>query len=160
MKKHLLMRAIGEISDSHVVEFAEVKPQKRRAIIWVKIISAAACLGLFIMMISIIENYVKTPSSPVSTIPRVKINDMVYTYDPIPYSNITQLSKEYVVIGKVERNITASVQFQDMKNGDSAGCKVGEEIFQSPDLPNEIYVYSKLFGNGEDYWYVRFVYKE
>lgn len=159
MKKKLLMNAIGGISDSHIVEFADVKPQKKNATLWVKIASVAMCLALLIIAIPAINNFVKTPGDSVSAIPFVKINDMIYTIDSDhPNTTLTELPNEYVIIGKVERN-PSSDKSQEIINGDAAGCKVGDKIFQAPDSPNEIYVYTTLFSGSGEYRYIRFVYK-
>lgn len=158
MNKKLLMDAIGGISDSHIAEFSDVKPLKKSAALWVKIVSAAACLALIMIAIPLIHNLVNTPGSSVSAIPYVKINDKLYIIDP-DYSGTAAaaLPDEYVLIGKVERN--PGGKSQDIINGDAAGCKVGEKIYQSPNSPDEIYVYTTLFlGNGE-YRYIRFVCK-
>ena len=160
MKGKLLMNAIGGISDSHIVEFANVKPRKKNATLLVKIVSVAACLAVAIIAISMIGDPTDAPGGPVSAIPYVKINDMVYIIDPNHTNTTTnRLSDDYVVIGKVERN-PFSDKSQEIVNGDAAGCKVGDEIFQSPDLPNEVYVYTTLFSGSGEYRYVRFVHKD
>lgn len=160
MKRKLLMNAIGGISDSHIGEFAEVKPQKKGAVVWMLFVSVAACLALLLISISVINNYVNTPEGSVSAIPYVKINDMVYIIDSnYPNTTTNELSDEYIVIGKVERN-PSSNKSQEKDNSDAIGCKVGDEIFQSPDLPNEIYVYTTLFSSSGEYRYVRFICKE
>ena len=154
------MNAIGGISDSHIGEFAEVKPQKKGAVVWMLFVSVAACLALLLISISVINNDVNTPEGSVSAIPYVKINDMVYIIDSnYPNTTTNELSDEYIVIGKVERN-PSSNKSQEKDNGDAIGCKVGDEIFQSPDLPNEIYVYTTLFSSSGEYRYVRFICKE
>ncbi len=160
MKRKLLMSAIGGISDSHIVEFADVKPQKKSAALWVKIVSVAACLALVIIAIPVINNIVNTPGGSVSAIPFVKINDMIYIIDSnYPSTTTTELPNEYVIIGKVERN-PSSDKSQEIINGDGAGCKVGDKIFQAPDSPNEVYVYTTLFSGSGEYRYIRFVYKD
>lgn len=160
MKGKLLMNAIGGISDPHIVEFANVKPRKKNATLWVKIVSVAACLALAIIAISMIGDPADAPGGPASAIPYVKINDMVYIIDPNHTNTTTnKLSDDYVVIGKVERN-PSSDKSQEIVNGDATGCKVGDEIFQSPDLPNEVYVYTTLFSGSGEYRYVRFVHKD
>lgn len=156
MKRKWMMSAIGWISNSHIVEFTDVNPQKKSTALWVKIISAATCLALIIIAIPAINNYINTLGGSILAIPYVKINDVIYIIDSNhPSSTTTKLPEKYVVIGKIERN-PSSDKFQKIINGDAAGCKVGEEIFQSPDSPNEIYVYTKLFSGSDEYRYVRF----
>ncbi len=158
MNAEKLMRGIEGISDRHIVEFSEVKPVTPQKNVWLKILSAVACL-LLMIAIPLIYNYVNTPEGSAFTIPYVKINDKVYTIDSnYPNSTTTELLDEYVVIGRVERN-PSTENPQEIINGDAAGCKVGEEIFQSPNSPNEIFVYTKLFSGNGEYRYVRFVYK-
>lgn len=158
MNKKMLMNAIGGISDSHIVEFSNVKPSKKSATLWVKIISVAACLALIMIAIPLINNLINTPGSSVSAIPYVKINDKLYIIDS-DYSGTaaTALPDEYVLIGEIERN--PGGKSQDIINGDAAGCKVGEKVFQSPNSPDEIYVYTALFSGNGEYRYVRFVHK-
>lgn len=159
MKAEKLMSAIGGISDRHIVEFSEIKPVTSQKNMWLKIASVAICL-LLLIVVPIIYNYVNTPQESAFAVPYVKINDKVYVIDANhPDSSMTELSDAYVVIGKVERNPTSN-QSQEIINGDAAGCKVGEEIFQSLDLPNEIYVYTKLFSANGEYRYIRFVCKD
>lgn len=46
-----LMDAIGKISDSHIEEFAHVNPHKKNKAVWIRIISAAACVTLLALAI-------------------------------------------------------------------------------------------------------------
>lgn len=81
-------------------------------------------------------------------IPFVRMNDAVY------YLSYTCnfLSENYVVIGEITAEVTSVAEAQ---NGASAGCKIGEKIFQSPQNTDELFVYTRLF-SGDGYRYVRF----
>ena len=154
MKKKLLMNAIGGINDSHIVEFADVKPQKKSAALWVKIVSAAACLALVMIAIPVLNSLINKPNGNVSALPCITIKDTFYIIDPeYPDSLTAELPAGYVVIGTVESNDSSHKEI----NGYSQGCKIGEQIYQNPNLPDEVYVYTTLFSGSNEYRYIRFV---
>lgn len=172
MKSELLMEAIAKISDAHVAEFADVKPRKKHAAIWVSAISAAACLALIfavppvrqIILAPYYNNMVNSSNEfnnaplPPDIASVVRINDTLYenlyrTYDSVP-PVINDLPDGYLLIGKVLSNNSADFY----SNGYSSLCQPGDEIYQNPDFPNEIYVhtYSLYY---EDYVYLPFIAK-
>ena len=64
MNGEKMMRAIGGISDRHIVEFAEVKPYAANRKAWIKYVTAAACICLIcIAVFAVIQNR-QVPAPP------------------------------------------------------------------------------------------------
>lgn len=148
-----IMSAINGLSDAHIIEFAYVKPKKQSMPLSAKIIFAAACLVLALTAIPIIHilgerispnSYSTTPEA----FPKVVVNGMFYWYSDVA---IDYLPDGYELIGEVTSDSVGDWG----KNGYSQGCKVGDKIYQNPDFPTEIIVYTSLF-HGEKYCYIRF----
>lgn len=98
------------------------------------------------------EDQTFNPQLP--AIPMVKINDTIYTY----VGETTWISEDYQQIGEVTGIMTS---VSDMENGEASGLSVGDPIYQCPDRPNEILVYTTLFsGEASKHHYVRFHHKE
>ncbi len=157
MKSELLMDAVAEINDRHILEFMDVKPRKKRKAVLISAISAAACLALIFMAVQtphIIRPINAPPYNqahmppPNEAIPLVRINGENYIYAD---ETLYELPDGYAVIGTVLSADKADSETDFY----SAGCKPGEEIFANPDFPNDIYVYTKLFG-GDNYRYIKF----
>lgn len=155
MKNENILDAIGMINEEAVREAKAYRQSKSRT--WAKWGAVAACLCLVVALVHYIGNYNENPGGTVAAIPYVKINDMIYTIDPnYTTSSTAELSDEYVSIGEVLRN-PSSNNPNEIINGDAAGCKVGDKIFKSPYIANEIFVYTTLFSGSGEYRYVRFV---
>lgn len=172
MKSELLMEAIAEISDAHIAEFADEKPRKRHAAVWISAISAAACLALIFAvppvrqiilapyynnMVNSSNEFNNAPLSP-NIAAVVRINDTLYEYSDRVYDHVQteryDLPEGYLLIGKVLSNGSADYN----SNGYSSLCEPGDEIYQDPECPNEIYVHTRLY-NCEGYWYLLFIAK-
>ena len=162
MKKEELFNIIGEVDEQKIAAAGmAMNTKKKSRPVWVKWGAMAACLclvvvGAFVAPTLMGEHGEQPPISSVSAIPYVKINDTFYTLDS-DYTNTTtsKLTDDYMLIGRIERNPSPNTS-EEILNGDAAGCKVGEEIFQSPNNLNEVYVYTTLFSGGE-YRYIRFI---
>lgn len=72
------MNAIGGINDSHIVEFADVKPQKKSAALWVKIVSAAACLAIILCALPIALNYIEMTKDKIPPLNVFVVNESYY----------------------------------------------------------------------------------
>lgn len=157
MNNELLMNAIAEISDRHILEFMDVKPRKKHKAIRISIISAAACLMLIITAVPIRKFFTGTsgiyaqmpgnvpPTDNMTDIPFVRINGSTYNYAGEAGD---ELPDGYTLIGTVVKNDSEA-------DGYSEGCYFGEKIFGDPDDPNNICVYTRLFDHSE-YRYVKF----
>ena len=161
MKKEKLYEAIGDINENYINDAHKTVKKKSRPV-WVKWGAMVACLCLVIVGALFAPNLIgehgEEPSiSSPAAIPYVKINDTFYTIDS-DYTKTTtsKLTDDYVLIGRIERNPSSNMS-EEILNGDAAGCKVGEEIFQSPNNLNEVYVYTTLFSGNGGYRYIRFV---
>lgn len=98
------------------------------------------------------EDQTFNPQLP--AIPMVKINDIIYTY----VGETSWIPEDYQQIGEVTGIMTS---VSDMENYEASGLSVGDPIYQSPDCPNEILVYTTLFsGEASKHHYVRFHHKE
>lgn len=98
------------------------------------------------------EDQTFNPQLP--AIPMVKINDIVYTY----VGETTWMAEDYQQIGEVTGIMTSVL---DAENGEASGPGVGSPIYQCPDRPNEILVYTTLFSGSESrHHYVWFHNKE
>lgn len=153
MSNELLMNAIAEISDRHVLEFMDVKPRKKHKVVWISAISAAACIAMIIIAFPYINTGFVSGIGNSSIInqagmPCVRVNGEVYIYDS---NALYELPDGYSVVGEV----ISSDPSDYLLDGYSDGCKPGDVIYQDPDYPNEIYVYTRLF-NGENYRYTKF----
>ncbi|MCH5208433.1 MAG: hypothetical protein J1F04_06080 [Oscillospiraceae bacterium] len=163
-----LMDAVGGISDRHIEEFAYISPKKRRIEPWIKTASAA-CLVLVVAVIAIVS-YQKFIPDNYGNSPCVYFNDRVYSYRGRPYTQeelsqmpgypdilvfedgYYELPEGYVEVGEITSN-----SYKDENiNGFGAGPKVGEKIYQDPEHPEDLYVYTKLFSNVK-YRYIQFV---
>ena len=148
-----LMNAVGGISDRHIEEFAYISPKKRRIEPWIKTASAA-CLVLVVAVIAIVS-YQKFFSVAYGNSPCVYFNDKVYSYRGRNDANeggYYELPEGYIEVGE----ITSNYYKDENINGFGAGPKVGEKIYQDPEHPEDLYVYTKLFSNVE-YRYIQFV---
>lgn len=148
----------------YIVRIKEVgnvdKQEKKSSLSWGKVTLVIACFALLLAAFFLIHSNLKNAGGSTSVIPYVKINDKIYIIDPnYPNTSKNVLSDSFVPIGMIEGN-SSSNKAQDLNNGDSNGCKVGEKIFQSPNSLNEIYVYTTLFSGSNEYRYVRFIFKE
>lgn len=152
MNNERLFEAVAEISDRHILEFMEVKPQKSRKAVWISVISAAACLLLVITAVPVIKNFfsdgfianVRHPPYNNMTIPLVIIDGTVYTYAG---DDGDDLPEGFTEIGTVKEDKKSDFY--------SNACKPDEKIYADPSDPENIYVFTRLF-HGENYWYVRF----
>lgn len=160
MRGHEMLDTIENLNPAYIEAAAEKPKAKKTG--WLKWGALAACLclvvvGAFVATNLIGEHGEEPPISSPAAIPYVKINDTFYTIDS-DYTNTTtsKLTDDYVVIGRIERNPLTNTS-EEILNGDAAGCKVGEEIFQSPNNLNEVYVYTTLFSGNGGYRYIRFV---
>lgn len=169
---NLIKSAIGGISDKHITEFAFVTPKRGRIKLLAKIASAAACVAVAVAAVPMIGRTISSLpafsngldlSEPSQSIiddfpeqyyqytPHVRINGKVYMMYFLP-GELDKLSDSYEVIGEV-----LSVDSLDSdKDGYAKLCNVGELIFQDPDLPGEIFVYTTLYDD-EGYHYIRFL---
>lgn len=163
-----LMNAVGGISDRYIEEFAYISPKKRLFKPWMTIASAA-CLVLVVAVIAIVS-YQKFFSVAYGNSPCVYFNDRVYSYLGRHYtqeelsqmpgypdilvfeSGYYELPEGYIEVGE----ITSNYYKDEEVNGFGAGPKVGEKIYQDPEHPEDLYVYTKLFSNVE-YRYIQFV---
>lgn len=84
------------------------------------------------------------------TILYVKADDTTYIFTDEPTH---KLPDGYVEIGTVKRQVPTP---DEAENGDSACCDIGDNIYQNPDNPKEIYVYTRLFSGKEEYRYLKF----
>ena len=161
MRGHEMLDTIENLNPAYIEAAAEKPKAKKTG--WLKWGALAACLCLVVVGALVAPKLIgehgeEPPISSPAAIPYVKINDTFYTIDS-DYTNTTtsKLTDDYVVIGRIERNPLTNTS-EEILNGDAAGCKVGEEIFQSPNNLNEVYVYTTLFSGG-GYRYIRFVHK-
>lgn len=155
MNSKRLSEAISEVNDKYYVEAANYQP-KRKKQTWVKWGAIAACLCLVIIGSLVVPNILEgghdnTNVTP-SVYPYVMVNDVIYLIDPDGYA-ASELPDEYVEIGKIEGNTSAD----KAQNWYSQGCKEGEAVYQSADIPNEVFVYTTLFSGSGEYRYIRFV---
>lgn len=156
-----LMDAIGGIGDEYIEEFADVKPRKKLPL-WVKIVPAAACAVILAVTVPSVSGFlfgnsrelsssageINNAHAPGAPTPFVVTGSAVYTYAD---EFLERLPDGYELIGEV-----TGEDYSDYKTeGNSAGCKIGDKIYKNPELPNEIYVYTRLF-NGEKYRYILF----
>lgn len=149
-----IMSAINGLTDAHIIEFAYVKPKKKSVPLRVKIFSAAACLVLALTAIPIInilgnKTLSNSNSTSLRAFPYVVVNEMFYWY--VDHSESSTLAEGYELIGEVLSN---NIDDRE-KSGYSSGCKIGDKIFQNPDFPREVIVYTRLF-QGDEYHYTRF----
>ena len=156
MNAEKLMKAIGNISSRHIVEFSEVKKTVPSKTIWLTISSIAACLVL-VASVFLLRNVNTQSDVSVSAIPLVKINDIIYVIDS-NYTSSTkaELPEGYVAIGTIERN-PKTTNPSELTNGDAFGCCIGEIIYQHPEYTNEVYVLTTLFSGKGEYRFIRFV---
>ncbi|MDE7229241.1 MAG: hypothetical protein K2N56_02060 [Oscillospiraceae bacterium] len=94
---------------------------------------------------------------PAGVFPHVYFNDRVYRYyeyncyGEFP-NEISELPEGYIQVGE----ITTNDRNNKKVNGYGEGPKVGEKIYQDPDHPEDLYVYTALFMGGR-YTYELFV---
>ena len=153
---NLLLKAIDGISDEHITEFACVQPRKKP--LWVKLISAAACLALAVTAVFVIHGLVdKTDSGNFvdELLPHLFFNDKQYILDP-ELEHCDDLPEGYVFVGE----ITSEDRNNKKVNGYGEMLRIGNKIYQDPDFSGDVYVYTTLFTGGERYWYLRFVDRE
>lgn len=89
-------------------------------------------------------------------VPHVVINGAAYIlngHSSIDETFIDSLPEGYEPIGEV----TCSDRENNGKEGFGAGFAVGNKIYQHPDKPEEVFVYTTLMTGGERYWYVNCV---
>lgn len=161
MNRKDLYDSFNEVDDD-ILERSDAATRRKAKTIWLKWGAIAACLCLVVVGAFVAPNLIgehgeEPPISSVSAIPYVKVNDTVYVIDSdYPNRTTSELTDDYVVIGKIERNPSLDTS-QEAINGDAVGCKVGEKIFQSADNLNEVYIYTTLFSGNGEYRYIRFV---
>lgn len=149
---NILLKAVGGISDEHITEFACVQPQKTP--LWVKLVSAAACLALAVTAVFVIRGLVnKTNSGNFvnGLLPHLFFNDKQYIIDS--GEPCDDLPEGYVFVGE----ITSEDRNNKKVNGYGEMLRIGNKIYQRPDFTGDVYVYTTLFTGGERYWYLRFV---
>lgn len=161
-----LMSAMGGISDRHITEFAYASPKRGRIKLLTKIASAAACLAVITTAAVRIGNMVlplhefSIPSSVIidcwddpmnENNARVVLNGEVYLFDNDDLSELSvKLRDGFEIVGEVS---TVDPNCSGM-DGYSFGCDVGDPIYQDPNFPGELYVFTKSFSNEAKY--VRF----
>lgn len=94
---------------------------------------------------------------PAGVFPHVYFNDRVYRYHEYNYygefpNEISELPEGYIQVGE----ITTNDRNNKKVNGYGEGPKVGEKIYQDPDHPEDLYVYTALFMGGR-YTYELFI---
>ena len=76
MTAKTLMNAIGEISDRHIIEFADVRPHKNTRAIWISIAALAACFVMIISSVTVLNTYLHKDT--VEPITACIVNDSYY----------------------------------------------------------------------------------
>lgn len=87
-----------------------------------------------------------------AAIPFVKINNSIFILDSTGIIT-TELSNVYAEIGAITENVTT---VDGAPNESSSCCKIGEKIYQSSANTDEIFVYTKLFSDNDEYRYIKF----
>lgn len=147
-----LMDAVKGISDRHIVEFAYVKREKKHITRRRILISAAACLAVITAVIAAVPFVRNNTKSVNGLLPHVYINDRAYTFYGRSDNGISVLPAGYVLIGE----ITSADRNNKRVNGYGEMLRIGEKIYQNPDFPEDVYVYTTLFTGGERYRNVLF----
>lgn len=147
-----LMSAIEGISDKHIERLAFNHIPKKTIPLWVKVGTMVASLVLITLSIRTIVGIIPPTDSSDGYRLDVIINDKVYVIAPNNYV-ASELPEGYVHIGSIKSNDSTDRG----TNGYATGCKVGENIFQNPTNPDDIYVYTKLLSGNDEYRYIRFV---
>lgn len=108
-----------------------------------------------IVIVGVLYFLMSSKHNDVSAVPFIRINNMTYTYDPSGYKT-DELPQEYRMIGEVT---SVALSAYDARNGYASGLKIGEQIFQSSERNDEVFVYTTLFSANKTYRYVRFTSK-
>ena len=84
--------------------------------------------------------------------PHIYFNDRIYSLYGHSENDFSELPEGYIQVG----TITTNDRNNSKVNGYGSGPKVGEKIYQHPDFPEDVYVYTTLFTGGEYYRYLLF----
>ena len=103
------------------------------------------------------SNFTSEDNLPAGVYPHVYFNDRVYRYHEYNCygefpNEISELPEGYIQVGE----ITTNDRNNKNVNGYGDGPKVGEKIYQDPDHPEDLYVYTALFMGGR-YTYELFI---
>ena len=155
MNTKMFSEAMSVLDNRYIDEALNYKKKVKKPV-WVKWGAVAACLCLVIigsfLVPHIVENDHDNPNVNPAAYPYVMVNNIIYLIDSEGYV-ASELPSGYVEIGKIEGNASAD----KAQNWYSQGCKVGESIYQNPDITDEIFVYTTLFSGNGEYRYIRFV---
>ena len=169
MKAEKMMNAIGKISDRHIEEFAVIRNNKRRTL-WIKVLSAAACLCVVLSAIIILPGMIK--SAPPTKIPP-NIEDYSptgtpvpsepnasETYDPsegisggtcsdlCPTLGILDDHTDSLIFATSIEEVVSLLQNADLKNYPEEVRKVYDELFSALKKPG--FIYSVDAANSKD----------
>lgn len=83
--------------------------------------------------------------------PYVMVQDVLFTLEG---SHASELPEGYVQIGTVKGSVVPASG--EAEEWESLGCDAGDEIYQDPACPDEVYVYTALFAGDDEPRYLKF----